>query len=254
MNLARKGQTRQLKRYAAPKVIGLERKSYEWVTKSTPGPHPSSFSVPMMLVIRDYLGLARTAREVKKILAQNQVLVDGRVRKDEGFSIGLMDVLQLPSINRNFRVLLDHLGRLTLHEIDQNEASFKLCKIVRKTTAKGKSVQLTFHDGKNMVGDPDELGKLKVKDVVKLSLPDLKILEIFPFEKGSIALITGGSNVGKIGRIVEIKEIEGSQPDIVTLKAGELSFQSPENYVFVLGKEAPAISLLKLDRGPSLNV
>lgn len=250
--MAKKGQTRQLKRYVAPTAIRLERKSYEWVTKPAPGPHPASFSVPMMLFLRDYLGIARTAREVKKILSQNQVLVDGKVRKDEGFPIGLMDVVQLPSINLNFRVLVDHLGRLAFHEIDQTEASFKLCKVVRKTVVKSGQVQLTFHDGKNLVGDSSEFNELKVMDVVKVSLPDLKILEIFPFQKDSIALVTGGSNVGKVGRIVEIKEIEGSQPNIVTLKAGEISFQSPENYVFVLGKETPAISLLKIDRGPSL--
>lgn len=168
------------------------------------------------------------------------MVVDGRVRRSPKFPTGLMDVVQLPALNRNYRVLLDRRGRLTLRKIDQAETSSKLCRVVRKGIVRGKRVQLSFHDAKTLIGDFDEF---KPGDGVKLALPELKILERFPFEKGATALITGGKNVGKVGTITDVKLVEGAQPNIVTLEADGETFQAPEHYVFVVGKEKPALSL-----------
>jgi small subunit ribosomal protein S4e len=132
---------------------------------------------------------------------------------------------------------------LALHEIPQTEASFKLCKVAHKVIIRGKKVQLTFHDGKTLVGDFQDY---KPRDVVKLAFPELKVLERLPFEEGALALVIGGKNVGKIGKIVEIKLIQGTQPNIVTLQALDSSnFQAPEDYVFVVGKDKSLISMLE---------
>jgi len=171
------------------------------------------------------------------------VLIDGRIRQDPRFPIGLMDIVQLPAIGRSYRILLDRRGRLVLYEIPQTEVSFKLCKVAHKVFVRGKRVQLTFHDGKTLVG---EFQEFRPRDVVKLALPELKAVERLPFEEGALALVTGGKNVGKIGKVIEIKLIEGTQPNIVTLQASDGStFQAPEDYVFVVGKEKPLISLLE---------
>jgi len=238
--VAKKGQSRHLKRYAAPRALRLPRKSFPWVVKPSPGPHPSEGSLPLRLLLRDYLSLARTAREADRILAGGQVLVDGRVRRRPKFPAGLMDVVQLPALNRNYRILLDQRGRLTLREIDQAETSSKLCKVMRKDIVRGKRTQLSFHDGKTLVGDFEEF---KPGDGVKLALPESKVLERFPFEKGATVLITGGKNVGRVGTITDVKLVQGTQPNIVTLEAGDKTFQAPEHYVFVVGKEKPALSL-----------
>ena len=229
-----------MKRYAAPRGLKLPRKSFPWMVKPSPGPHPREGSLPLRLLLRDYLSLARTAREADRILAEGQVIVDGRVRRSPKFPAGLMDVVQLPALNRNYRVLLDQRGRLILREIDQAETSSKLCRVMRKDIVRGKRVQLSFHDGKTLVGDFDEF---KPGDGVKLALPELKILERFPFEKGATALITGGKNVGRVGTIIDVKLVEGAQPNIVTLEADGETFQAPGHYVFVAGKEKPALSL-----------
>jgi small subunit ribosomal protein S4e len=184
--------------------------------------------------------VGRTAREVDSILFKGNVLVDGKIRREPSFPVGLMDVVQLPALNRNYRVLLDRGKRLILKEIDPAEAPMKLCRTMHKQIVRGKKVQLTFHDGKTIVGD---LNEFKPGDVAKLALPDLKVLERLPFEVGVTALVTGGSNVSKIGRIVEIKLIAGTQPNIVILKTDGESFQAPEHYVFVIGGEKPSISL-----------
>ncbi len=238
--MAKKGGSRHMKRYAAPRALKLSRKLYVWTTKAAPGPHPGESAIPLRLALRDYLSVGRTAREVDSILFKGNVLVDGKTRREPSFPVGLMDVVRLPALNRSYRVLLDHRRRLILREIDSAEASMKLCRVVRKQIVRGKRVQLTFHDGKTIVGD---LNEFKPDDVAKLVLPELKVLERFPFEVGAAALVTGGSNVSRIGRIAEIKLIAGAQPNIVTLKTDGESFQAPEQYVFVVGKEKPSISL-----------
>jgi len=174
-------------------------------------------------------------------LSEKRVLVDGRVRKNSKFPVGLMDVVQLPALNKNYRVLLDARGRLILREIPQAEAQFKLCKVVRKDIISGGRIQLAFNDGKTLSGD---FGEFKLRDVAKLSLPNPKILERIAHEKGTTALVTGGRNVGRLGKIVEVKLIEGTQPNIVILEAADgTTFQTPEDYVFAVGKEKPIISL-----------
>ena len=239
--MARKGQSRHLKRYAASRAIKLPRKSVVWTVKPAPGPHPSASSIPLRLIVREYLGLARTAREADRVLNERNVLVDGRVRRDSKFPAGLMDVVQFPALDRNYRILLDQRGRLVLHEISKDEVQFKLCKVVRKNVVTGKKIQLTFHDGKTIMGD---FGEFKPRDVAKLALPEPKILERVPFEVGVLALVTGGGNVGRVGKITEIKLIESPRPNIITLEASDgATFQAPEDYVFVVGKEKPFISL-----------
>ncbi|MCS7131187.1 MAG: 30S ribosomal protein S4e, partial [Hadesarchaea archaeon] len=227
--MAKKGSSRHLKRYAAPRVLKLPRKSKVWTVKPAPGPHPSDSSVPLLVLLRDYLELARTAREAKRILADRQVLVDGKVRRDPKFPVGLMDVVQLPAINRSYRILFDGKGRLVPREIPQAETSFKLCRVTKKITTKGNRIQLALHDGRTLVGD---FQKVRPRDVLKLSLPKGEVMEHIPFEKGSVALVTGGENVGMVGNIIDIKLIEGSQPNIVTLQSSNgTTFQAPEDYV-----------------------
>jgi small subunit ribosomal protein S4e len=238
--VAKKGGSRHVKRYAASRALKLPRKSHVWTTKAAPGPHTIEVSAPLRSVIRDYLSGGRTAREVDSILSQGNVLVDGKVRREPSFPVGLMDIVQLPSLNQNYRVTLDHKRRLILVKIDPAEASVKLCRVTKKQIVRGKKVQLTFHDGKTIVGD---LKEFRPGDVAKLALPDLNVLERLPFEVGATALITGGNNVSKIGRIAEIRLIAGTQPNIVILKEDEETFQAPEHYVFVIGREKPSVSI-----------
>lgn len=238
--MAKKGGSKHVKRYAASRALKLPRKLHVWTTKPAPGPHPGESSIPLRLVIRDYLSMGRTASEVDSVLSKGNVLVDGKTRREPSFPVGLMDVVQLPALNRSYRVFLDHRRRLILNEIDSAEASMKLCRVVHKQIVRGKKVQLTFHDGKTLIGN---LNEFKPGDVAKLALPELKVLERLPFEVGAMALVTGGSNVSKTGKIAETKLITGGQPNIVTLKTDGERFQAPAHYVFVVGKEKPSISL-----------
>jgi small subunit ribosomal protein S4e len=64
--------------------------------------------MPITLVIRDVLRLAKTAREVRFILHNELAKIDGRIVKDTRRGVGLMDVLTLGG--ENYRCVLDHNG------------------------------------------------------------------------------------------------------------------------------------------------
>jgi len=48
---------------------------------------------------------------------QANIFVNGRIRKDPKFPLGLMDVFSIPRIKKNYRVLIDVKGRFVLNEI-----------------------------------------------------------------------------------------------------------------------------------------
>jgi len=224
-----------LKRIAVPRTWPVERKTKKWAVRSSLGPHPIEESVPLLVVVRNYLGYADTARGAKNIISSRKVLVDGIVRTDTKFPCGLMDVISIPAAGEHFRVLIDYRGIIRLVPISPEEAKWKLCRIENKTTLKGGKIQLNLHDGRNIIAD----GNYKTGDVLKISVPEQEILEVLPFDKGMKAIITGGKHVGEISEI-ENKEItRSSKPNIVKLK----DFSTIEPYVFPVGKDTSLIKL-----------
>lgn len=124
-----------LKRLAMPRSWPLPRKTSIWVTRPTPGAHSLEHCMPVSLVIRDVLGLAKTSREVRFILHNELAKIDGRVVKDTRRGVGLMDVLSLGE--EHYRCVLDHNGRLRYRTISADEAAWKICRIEGKNDHQG---------------------------------------------------------------------------------------------------------------------
>jgi len=253
--VGKKGGSRHLKRKPAPKYWPIHRKEAVWTVKPKPGPHPISRCLPLTLIIRDILGFAKTRREAKKIISQGKLMVDGKVRREELFPAGLMDVISIPEIEQNFRIISSPKG-LILHPISKEEATFKLCRIEDKTTVKGGHLQLNLHDGSNIlvkVADPKnpEEDSYKTMDILKLSVPEREILEHVRLKEGLPAIIIGGKNMGKYGKILEIEKAPGKKRRnlLVTLEDNEgKRFQTILDFVFVVGEKEPYISLPEVAR------
>lgn len=248
--MGKKGSTTTLKRKPAPRIWPIHRKEYVWVVRPSSGPHSMKNSIPLAIILRDMLAYAETRKEAKTIVSQGKVKVDGKVRRDDAFPVGIMDVLSIQEINKNFRVL-PHPKGLMIHPISEDEARFKLCRIENKTTTKNGNMLLNLHDGSTIlvkVADPKNPQEdvYSTLDTVKISLPERQILQHVKMEKNVVALITGGKNIGKYGKVVDIEEAKGKKrrEAIVTIQddKGNL-FQTTLNYVFVIGDESPLISL-----------
>jgi len=230
-----------LKRVVSPKSWGISRKVNKFVTKTSPGPHNKN-ALPVVVWIRDQMGIARNMKEVKHILRERDVIVNGREIRHPEMGIGIFDIISIPKSGEHFRILRDKKGRHITIPIDGNAAESRLVKVTNKTIIKGGKVQLNLRDGSNVLSDIS----CKTGDSVVLSLKEgerNKIIDIFPFQIGNMAMIIGGKHSGVIARITERIEVPGSLSNRVILKDetnGE-NFETIDEYVVMVGRETPAI-------------
>ena len=252
--MGKKGGKKHLKRKPAPKFWPIHRKEAVWTVKPKPGPHPLSRCIPLALVVRDILKLARTRKEAKTIISQGKIEVNGKVQREELFPIGLMDVISIPEIEKAYRILPSKEG-LFLHSIGTDEAEFKLCRIEDKTVVRGGHIQLNIHDGTSTlirVENPKkpEEDIYQTLDTLKLSIPEQEIIGRMKLTVGASAIFIGGKNIGKYGKITAIEEKPNQKRRdlLVTIedKNGN-RFQTTLNFVFVLGDTEPSISLPEVD-------
>lgn len=247
--MARMGGQRRLKALAAPKFWPILRKEYKWTVKPRPGPHSAEVSLPLLLIVRNVLGYAKTAREARRLIAEGHFKVDGRVRKDYKYPVGPMDVIEVVDTGEAYRFLPYPVKFFKLHPIPKEEASIKPVRINNKTTVKGGHIQLNLHDGRNIlirVKDPRKPVEdvYKTMDTLIITLPEQEIKEHIPFKEGAIAIIVAGRNVGRVGRIIDVQRGWGRKRSIATLEDPTGNrFQTSLEYVFVIGSEKPAISL-----------
>jgi len=247
--MGKKGGSKHLKRLAAPRVWSIKRKGIKFAVKPMPGPHPKDFCIPLQMVLIDYLKVAENRREAKRILAERKVKVDGRVRTELKYPVGLMDVIELIPTEEYYRVLPSKKGVLILQGIGKEEANIKLCLIKDKVTNKGGHVQLNLHDGRNVlikVKDPRNPVEdiYKTQDVLQISLPEQEVLSHIKLETGVIVLIVRGKNIGYVGKLKEIIRFMGPYENVarVELEDGTV-LETALKYIFPIGYEKPVISL-----------
>ena len=246
--MGKKGKTARLKRNPAPKFWPIHRKEFTWVVKPSSGPHTLEDSLSLTLVLRDILGLAKTKKEASMILAQGKLSVDGKIRKKADFPVGLMDIIAMPDANQYLRVMPSPKG-LVLVKISKNEASFKLVRVENKNTVEG-AMQIALHDGSNiLVKVADTKNPVEVSyntfDVLKISLPEKEVASKISTKIGSLAIITGGKNIGKNGRIVEIEKTEAKKRRnalVVIEDETGVKYQTILSFVFSIGETIPLIT------------
>jgi len=218
-----------LKRLAAPKWWPIDRKIRKFVAVPR-GPHKTEASLPLVILIRDILKLAQNSTEAESIIKKGEVLVDGRKQKDPNFGIGILDVIDIPTIKKSFRTVPSSDG---LKFIEISDSDKKLCKIVGKKNLNGNRFQLNFIDGRNLISKENSY---LTHDSLLIELPGQKVLDHLEFKKGNIALVIAGKNSGIIAKI---KDIQKDKVWIGVEKAVEV----PKNYLMIVGKEKPLVKL-----------
>jgi len=224
------GSSSHLKRLAIPRSWPLPRKTTIWVTRPRAGAHNLERSMPVAIVIRDVLGMARTTREVRRILHNELCKVDGRVVKDTRRGVGLMDVLTLG--DNNYRCVLDTNGRLRYRPITAKEAGWKVCRIEGKTTIKGGKTQVHLHDGRNII--VDDATEHKSGDSLKIGLPEQKVIKHIKFGEGTRCMLVGGTHIGKLADVSNYIVKRSSMPNEVEFEG----FSTTANNVFTVGSNS----------------
>jgi len=243
--MARRGQKKHLKRLPAPRHWPIKRKEDKFTTRVIPGPHPKEHCLTLTVLLREVLGYAENMREVKAILSNGGIRVDGEIRKDTRFPVGIMDVVEITSSGERFRLLPRLRGGLRLVNIDDTEAKFKLCRIETKSMVKGGHVQLGLHDGRTLLlPEGEKPSEYHTLDTLKVGIPAQKLMKTINLEKGAYAVVSRGKNVGIEGKILEIEKRLGTHASTVTLQDPDGNkFQTALEYIFVVGKSKPEVTL-----------
>ncbi len=231
--------TFRLKRRAAPKSWTVPRKGTKWVLRPRPGPHPQERALPLLLVLRDLQRVVANAREARLLLGSGSVQVDAKIAHDLARGVGLMDTVSLAApLDRHFRLVTDRRGKLVLTVIPSTEAAVKIGRVKAKHAVRGGKVELTLHDGRNLL--VEAATPYRVGDSLKIALPGQKVLEHLPLKPGALAFVAGGSHVGELARVERVEVRNSPQPNLVHFREG---FSTVKEYVFVVGEQAPGITL-----------
>ncbi len=240
--MAKKSGSTKLKRQLAPAFWQISRKEKRFALTVSPGPHPTTTSYPLGILLRDVLRVANTMREVRKTLHAGEVKVDGVVRRNASFPVGLMDVVEVQALGKSYRLVPKNGLIVTPVEIPGEEKSVKLCKVTKKATMRGNKLQYGLHDGRTLI-DGEQKQKLAVNDTCLLTVPEQGVKDTVRLEKGALALVISGENAGAMGTIQEIKPGTFILPKRLILKLRERMVELPVHMVMAVGTEKPLINL-----------
>lgn len=152
-------------------------------------------------------------------------------------------MITLENCSDRFRLLYDVKGRFVLHRIDEAEAQFKLCKVVKRQLSPKKIPFIVTHDART-IRFPDPA--VKVNDTVKVDIKTNKIMGHIKFEVGNLCFITKGHNIGRVGVIVRRDRHFGSFDIVYVRDAAGHEFATRLANVFIIGEGAePMVSLPK---------
>jgi small subunit ribosomal protein S4e len=231
--------TLRLKRRASPRTWPIPRKGTKWIQRPSPGPHAQDRSIPLVIVLRDLLHVAASAREARIVVRSGAVRVDGKVAKQLDLGIGLMDTLSLAApLDAHYRVVNDRHGRLVLIKIPSTEATVKIGRVRFKHAVPKGKVEVTLHDGRNLL--VPSTSPYRVGDSLKLEVPTQKVVDHLKLAPGALAYVAGGSHVGQLARVERIEVRNSSQPNLVHFKEG---FSTVKEYVYVVGQTAPEVTV-----------
>jgi small subunit ribosomal protein S4e len=237
--LAKKSGSKSLKRLSAPKRWDIDRKAKRFAIKPMPGAYSLEDGYSLGVAIRDVLGLVQNSREINRVLANSQILVDGVPRYDAAFSVGLFNVIEVPKEGLAFRLIPSRDG-LAPRQVTKDQANLKLCRIKSKSKVRGGHIQYGFHDGRSIIDDGLALSP---GDSVVLKVPEQTVISSIKLTKGTVGLVLSGERAGQIGKISEVKKGTVSREKMITLSLPGGETELPARLVFPVGLEAPSIEV-----------
>jgi small subunit ribosomal protein S4e len=227
-----------IKRMAAPSSWNIKKKTNKFVIKPKPSGHSFKYSIPILVLFRDILKRIKTAKEMKYVLNNKEIIVNGKKITSYRSCIGLMDVVCIPETKSYYRILLNKKGKLFAYETDDKDSNLIPLWIKNKVIIKGKKTQLNFSNGYVLVVEKDEF---KTGNVIIIDIKTKKIVNIYSLKKGAFVYFVAGKNIGKTA-VVE----EETENNYVFKKDDETFIVNKKNAkinAFVLGDKKSSIKL-----------
>jgi len=189
---------KHLKRHKIPKNWPVARKGNTYVVRPKFGLNKG---IPILVLLRDLLKVAKNRKEVKRAIHEKNILVNTIPVRDERNSVQLFDKISLVPSKKNYKLNLAHNGKFIVNEIKESEVNQKIAKIINKKVLKGKKMQINLSDGRNFISKI----KCNVGDSVSIIFKDKKIDKCWPLKEGANVIVFAGKHAGKRGKISKLK-------------------------------------------------
>ncbi len=151
--------------------------------------------IPVVLALRDILKTARTTSEVKLMISNKSLKINGRLVRDHREPIKLFNIFEAGEKVYELGIL--PTGRFSFSEVSKKE---RLCKIIGKKVLSGKKIQINTHDGSNFISNQ----KITIGDSVIIDGKG-EVKKIISLEKGKKAFVFSGKRIGKEGVIESLE-------------------------------------------------
>lgn len=200
---------RHLKRQEMPKNWLMPRKGTTYVVK----PYSNlDKSVPLLIVLRDMLKVARNRKEVKNAIFEKNIVMNERPERDDKNSMQLFDKISILPSKKHYQMGLSDKGKFVMEEIKESEKSKKVAKIINKRILKGKKIQINLSDGRNFISDI----KCNTGDSLVVNFKDKKIEKCLSLKEGANVIVFAGKHTGKKGKILKIN----SEKKMISMESG----------------------------------
>ena len=223
-----------IKRITAPRTWSVHRKTSKFITKPSPGAHKLEHSVSINTFLKELVELTNTTKESKFVLTNDEVLINGRRKRDFKTQVGFLDVVSIKSTNMFFLVTVDNKGSLKAKEISDKQASQRLLKINGKSVLGKDKVQINTMNGENLLVTEKDAKKFMVGDSLIVETSSLKILEHIPLKEKALVFVYTGKHSGKSGVLVSVND------KIVMIKNDKEEFETSKDYLLSVNKEKVA--------------
>ena len=207
-----------------PRNWPVPRKGTKYVVIAS---HARKIGIPLRVVLRDILKLARTAKEAKYIIANKEVKINNKIRWDEKFPVRVFDIVSIDKLGKNYRMEISN-RKFILKEISAREADKKIVKIVGKKMLGDKKIQMSLEDGTNFISKE----KFSCGDSAVMNLKENKVDKILGLKTGAKIEVVSGKHMGKKGKLDEI--IEHGREKMFKIKINDEEAVLPMRTILVI--------------------
>ncbi len=225
-----------------PKSWLVSRKSNKFIIKPLPGSHNLELSIPLGIILRDYLKYAETLKEVKLILNNENIFVNGKKVTSFKYNCGLFDIIEIEKNKEKFIILYNKVGRVIL--VNYNSTNLFL-KVSNKTILKGGKYSLNFSNGYNILVDLKTFKTVKINDTVVFDYKTKKIKDIISFKEGNFLYVFKGNYVGLFGKVLSITKYNGVSNDLVEIETENDKVVTSLSNCYMISKNKKDLNLFR---------
>ena len=177
-------------RNETPKTWPIARKGTKYIVVAS---HNKRAGIPLLILLRDILKIAKKRKEVERILRDGKIKVNGKIVRDEKYALLLLDILNIGE--KNYKLILEN-RKFKFEDTKEKE---KIAKIIgKKILHKGK-VQINLNDGRNLIVKE----KMNIGDSLAINFEG-KITRKIELKENSKIIVISGSHIGEEGKVEKI--------------------------------------------------